>query len=77
MDISNQDIEEFCIKVGDKIKALRKAKGYKSYESFAFDFEIDRHQYWRIEKGQNITIKTLLKITAIHDISLSDFFKDL
>jgi hypothetical protein len=34
-------------------------------------------QYWRIEKGKNITMKTLLTILDIHQISLSAFFSDI
>ncbi len=64
-------------KIADKIKALRIQKGYTSHENFAWDNNINRVQYWRIEKGSNITIKTLLVILDIHKISLSEFFKDL
>lgn len=64
-------------KIADKIKALRIQKGYTSHENFAWDNNINRAQYWRIEKGSNITIKTLLAILDIHGISLADFFKDV
>lgn len=64
-------------KIADKIKALRIQKGYTSHENFALDNNINRAQYWRIEKGSNITIKTLLAILDIHGISLADFFKDV
>jgi Helix-turn-helix. len=64
-------------KIADKIKALRIEKGYTSHENFAWDFGINRVQYWRIEKGSNITIKTLLVILDIHGVTLSDFFKDI
>ncbi len=64
-------------KIADKIKALRIQKGYTSHENFAWDNNINRVQYWRIEKGSNITIKTLLVILDIHQISLSEFFKDM
>jgi transcriptional regulator with XRE-family HTH domain len=77
INLSNSDIEDFYIKVGEKVKTLRKTKGYTSYETFALDFDFDRKQYWRIEKGMNITLKTLVKITNIHNISLSEFFQDL
>jgi len=61
--------------IGEKIKELRIAKGYSSAEKFAYDNNLDRVQYWRIEKGANITIKTLLKILDIHSLHLSEFFK--
>ena len=64
-------------KIADKIKKLRIEKGYSSHENFAWDNNLSRVQYWRIEKGSNITIKTLLSILDIHKISLKDFFKDM
>jgi transcriptional regulator with XRE-family HTH domain len=66
----------FQIKVSEKIKKLRIEKGYSSYETFANDFELDRKQYWRIENGSNITLKTLERILSIHEISAKEFFKD-
>jgi len=76
-----QDIEKEedarILKVANKIKELRFQKGYSSHENFAWDNEISRVQYWRIEKGSNITMKTLLSILDIHKISLSEFFKDM
>lgn len=63
--------------VAKKIKQLRKDKGYTSFQSFAFEYELNRVQYWRIESGKNITLKTLIKVLDIHKISLEDFFKDL
>lgn len=63
--------------IAQKLKEIRISKGYSSYETFAFENDINRVQYWRIESGQNITLKTLIKVLNIHNISLSDFFKDL
>lgn len=71
------DIDPRTQKIADKIKALRIEKGYTSHENFAWDFGINRVQYWRIEKGSNITIKTLLVILDIHGVTLSGFFKDI
>jgi len=66
------------VKIGEKIKSLRIAKGYTSHETFAYDNELPRVHYWKIEKGKtNITINSLLKILKIHNISLSEFFRDL
>jgi DNA-binding XRE family transcriptional regulator len=59
-----------------KIKELRIKSGYSSHEAFAWDHELSRVQYWRIEKGNNITMKTLFSILDIHKVSLSEFFED-
>ena len=61
--------------ISKKIKKLRKDKGYTSYESFVFDYDLPRMQYWRIESGKtNLTIKSLLKILKIHKLTLKEFF---
>lgn len=70
------DLDKTIIKIAEKIKRLRKEKGFTSYESFAFEHEINRVQYFRIEKGQNITLKTLIKVLQIHNLTLKEFFDD-
>ena len=62
--------DQRLIKIANKIKDLRIQKGYSSHENFAWDNNLNRVQYWRIEKGANITLKTLLSILDIHKISL-------
>jgi transcriptional regulator with XRE-family HTH domain len=62
-------------KIGDKLIELRKAKGFASSEDFANHYNLPRVQYWRLEKGvANWTFKTLLKILAIHGLTLEGFF---
>ena len=69
--------KEILEKIGYKLRELRIKKGYSSYETFAFDNNLPRMQYWRIEKGKtNITIKSLVKILKLHSISLAEFFDD-
>lgn len=61
--------------IGERLAELRKEMGYTSYETFAYDHEIPRMQYWRMEKGKvNIIVKSLLNILAIHQLSLVEFF---
>lgn len=74
--IANKEVDPEILKIANKIKALRIKNGYSSHETFAWDNNLNRVQYWRIENGSNITLKTLLKILDIHNISLSEFFKD-
>lgn len=72
------DEQEKRIKqIGDRIKDLRIRSGYTSYETFATDHDLPRKNYWRLEKGYNFTIATLLRILEIHKMTLSEFFKDL
>ena len=41
-------------KIANKIKELRIKKGYKSYETFAWENELNRVQYWRMKKAQTL-----------------------
>jgi transcriptional regulator with XRE-family HTH domain len=77
MEDVDKNIELKINEISQKLKAIRLSKGYTSYETFAFENELNRVQYWRIESGKNITLKTLIKVLDIHKISLKDFFEDL
>ena len=66
--------DDVLLMIGKTLKDLRIGKGYTSYEQFAWDNDLNRVQYWRMEKGVNITLKSLLKVLEIHQLSLSDFF---
>lgn len=63
-------------KIADKIKQLRIDAGFSSYEVFAWENSIGRMHYWKMEKGTNFTMKSLLKILDAHKISLNEFFAD-
>ena len=69
--------DEWIRIVSEKLKTMRKEKGYSSYETFALDHGLDRKQYWRVEKGANITLKTLIKILEVHKTDLPAFFKEI
>jgi transcriptional regulator with XRE-family HTH domain len=62
--------------IGEALKELRIKSGWTSYETFAIENNLDRKQYWRMEAGTNITLKSLLKILSIHNISLKHFFAE-
>ena len=70
-------MDKRILKIAKRLKALRIAKGYTSYENFAWDNNIPRVQYWRMEKGTNFTIKNLLRILDVHNLSLNEFFANL
>ena len=63
--------------IAQKLKQLRLDKGYSSYETFAFDHELPRVGYGRHEQGSNLTLKSLLRLLDIHQVSLADFFADM
>jgi hypothetical protein len=68
-------LDKRILKIAEKLRKMRIQKGYTSYDGFAWDNELSRIHYWRIEKGSNFTMQTLLKILDIHKITLEDFFK--
>ena len=65
------------LQIAQKLKRLRLAKGYSSYEAFAFDHDLPRVGYGRHEQGSNLTMTSLLRLLDIHQLSLADFFADL
>ncbi len=69
--------DDTIVKIAAKLKKIRIEKGFTSYENFAYQNDLPRVHYWRMEKGSNFTIKSLLRILEIHEISLENFFKDL
>ena len=74
----NEALEDALKRIGLKLTNLRLKKGYSSHENFAYDYEISRVQYWRIEKGKtNITMKSLMKLLDIHKMTIEDFFISL
>jgi transcriptional regulator with XRE-family HTH domain len=69
------DFEQDFQWISKRLKELRKERGYKNYEHFAYELGMSRSAYWRIEKGSNFEIKTLLKICRLLEISIQEFFK--
>lgn len=69
-DYTAQQLEN----LGNRLKELRKEKGFSNYEQFAFENELPRAQYGRYEKGQDLRFSSLLKVLRAMDISLKDFF---
>lgn len=74
--MSNKDeyIAQQLENLGERLKEIRREKGYTNYEQFAFDNEIPRAQYGRYEKGHDLRFSSLLKVLKAMDISLKDFF---
>ena len=60
------------IKIGKRIQALRKGKGY-SQEEFAYQAGIARTYMGRIERGeQNLSIQNLIKIAIALKVEVGD-----
>ena len=73
--VNEESVEKTLEQIGAKLRELRRKKGYSSAETFAYDHELPRVHYWRIESGKvNLTIKSLHKILSIHSVTLEEFF---
>lgn len=68
--------EEVLKKLGKRIKQLRIAKGYSSYEYFAYENDISRAQYGRYEKGEDLRFSTLAKVVNAFGITMKEFFAE-
>lgn len=71
-----KDLENLLEKMGKRMQKLRKEKGYKNYELFAYENEIPRAQYGRYERGQDLKLSSLLKVVRGYNITLKDFFSE-
>ena len=60
--------------LGKRIKALRLQKGYKNSEFFAYEHEINRSQYGKYERGEDMRVSSLFKVMEAHGISPKEFF---
>ena len=62
--------------LGKRLRELRKARGYSSYEDFAYSNDMTSSQYFAYEKGKNIEFVTLVKLLKALNVSLKDFFSE-
>lgn len=67
---------EYVVRLANRIKELRIAKGYSNYEIFAFEKGISRSQYGRYEKGEDLRFSSLMKVIEAFDMTPEEFFKD-
>ena len=63
-------------KLGDRIRALRIAQGHTSHETFAYEHNINRVQYSRYERGEDLRFSTLIKIIQAFDMTMEEFFSE-
>jgi transcriptional regulator with XRE-family HTH domain len=74
MDKALTPEQEFLRAVGVNIRNQRKSKGY-TLEALGEDIGLDKSNTYRIEKGKNITLLTLLKIALFLDVNPEDLLK--
>jgi transcriptional regulator with XRE-family HTH domain len=72
--VNRPDSVEFQRRIGERIRALRNAKGI-SQEAFAAACGLHRTHMSLLERGKvNLTVNTLHQITIALGIKLKDFF---
>ena len=74
IEISQQQQDQLK-RIGNKVRELREKTG-QSYEVFAIKNDINRISQYRIEKGENFQMNTLLKIIQGLEMTPEEFFKD-
>ena len=72
----NEKNTEIIEQLAARIKSIRKAKGYTSYEKFAVKHDFSRMQYWRYEKGEDMRFSSLYRILEAFDMTLEEFFAE-
>ncbi len=60
--------------IGKRLRELRKAKGFTNAEFFAYENEFASAQYARYERGEDMRVSTLIRLSKSLGISLKDFF---
>lgn len=60
--------------LGQRIKQLRKEKGYTNQEKFAYDHDLNRAQYNKYERGGDIRFSSLVRILKALDVNIKGFF---
>ena len=64
------------IQIGENIRNIRKSKNI-SQEDLAERASINAPNYGQIERGQNASIETLIKISDALEVPITDFFSDV
>jgi len=69
------DTKEELKKIGERLRKIRKEKGYSSPDKFAYEHNINRSQYGKYEAGsEDLRISSLIKVLNKLGITLEEFF---
>lgn len=73
---SKIDYEKQIQNLAARIKKLRIAKGYTSYEYFAYEHGFSRSQAGRFESGMDLRFTTLLRIAEAFDMTVDELLSE-
>jgi hypothetical protein len=68
--------EDEITKLAARIKKLRVAAGYPSYELFAYDHGFSRTQFGRYEQGKDLRFTSLVRVASAFGMTLPEFFAE-
>ena len=68
--------EDQVRKMAERLKHLRKERGYSNMDIFAYENGFGRAQYGRYEKGQDLRFTTIVRLANCFDMSLKEFFSE-
>lgn len=63
------------VAIGARLKKVRKQQGFENYEHIAYELNMSRSAYWRLESGENFSLKTLIKVCKHLNVNLEEFFE--
>jgi transcriptional regulator with XRE-family HTH domain len=63
-------------KLANRLKSLRKKKGYTNMDIFAYEHGFGRAQYGRYENGQDLRYTTIVRLATCFDMSIKEFFSE-
>ncbi|HEU4716843.1 MAG TPA: helix-turn-helix transcriptional regulator [Bacteroidia bacterium] len=75
MAVSKDPTKKFLAAVGEKIRHYRLKRGL-TLEALGEDIGLDKANVHKIESGQNITLRTLLKVAAFLEVKPVDLISD-
>jgi transcriptional regulator with XRE-family HTH domain len=73
--VDDYDYVAYRKRVGERIKSVRIARGYTSYEKFAIAHDISRSLIYRYENNKaNLQMESLLKVIKALGMTPAEFF---
>jgi len=70
------DQEDELKKLAERLKFLRKKKGYTNMDIFAYEHGFGRAQYGRYENGQDLRYTTIVRLANCFNMTIKEFFSE-
>ena len=70
------DQDQELQKMAERLRYLRKKKGYTNMDIFAYEHGFGRAQYGRYENGQDLRYTTIVRLANCFEMSINEFFSE-